>query len=503
MKTITHALLALPFLLLTACDEDPTGGPGADGGPPPGTDAGAPRPGEDGGPGSDDAGPGGGDAGPGGGDDGGMMPPPTASACAEITDAIIAGTGRTVTVSPAGDGEVTVDGRTTTLRAVVREASEGDTILLEDGTYTIAEAGPGDYTGLYFTTPNVTLRSASGDASAVIIDSAYRLHGGGSGTITIAAANVVVASVTVRRSVYHLIHLWADGDDALIHDVHLVDGGQQFLKASPGDAARVDGVEVSCSEFRMTDAGRDNVWGYGATDGNTTCYTGGIDTHDSRDWHVHDSYFEGIYCDADGPRRPAHGQSPSERGDQTYVGGLAEHAIHMWDSESGSGHVIERNVIVNCARGIGLGFRTEIYGAVVRNNAIFSSHASSREHDVGIMLDRLHDGVVEHNTVFFSHPDAYPNRIEYRYGSTSNLTLRNNLTNGQLRARDGASASLAGNVTSAEAGWFRDPAGGDLRLASCDLPSVVGAGEAADVTVDIEGEARGGSFDVGADHCSE
>lgn len=435
------------------------------------------------------------------------VPTPPGSAyslCRELSDGIASATGRTITVSPAGDGEVSVDGQITTLRAVVRQAEEGDTILLQDGTYTLPAASPGDYTGLYFTTPGVTLRGASGDASRVIIDSAYRPHGGGSGTVTIDAPNVVIASLTLQRSVYHLVHLWADGDDARIHDVHLVDGGQQFVKASPGDAARVDRVQVSCSAFAMTSQGRDNVWGYGASDGNTTCYTGGIDAHDSRDWHIHDNRFEGIYCTPDGTPRPAHDQNPDERGGQRYTGGLAEHAIHMWDSEAGSGHLIERNVIVDCARGIGLGFRTEVHGVVIRNNMIFSSFAGSREHDVGIMLERVRDSRVLHNTVFHAHPDAYPNGIEYRYDVTSNLEIRNNLTNVAIRARDGASADLGGNVEQAVANWFRDPGVGDLHLASCDNPTVVAAGDASPhIAVDVDGDVREGTLDVGADHCTE
>lgn len=488
---ISRGLCALGILFASACGDDGGGDASPDSGSDPGADLGPIMPGTDGGPAVD--------GGPSPTTDSGT-PTPTSDVCGEITERIASAPGRTITVSPAGDGQVQVGDRTTTLRSVVREAAEGDIILLEDGTYTLPEASGGSYTGLYFTTPNVTLRSASGDASRVIIDSAYRRHGGGSGSITIAAANVTVAHLTVRRSIYHLIHLWADGDDALIHDVHLVDGGQQFLKSSPGDSARVDDVEVSCSQFRMTDEGRDNVWGYGASDGNTTCYTGGIDTHESRNWHIHDSYFEGIYCDASGTPRPAHGKHEG----MTYQGGLAEHAIHMWDSEAGSGHLIERNVIVNCARGIGLGFRTEVYGTIVRNNTVFSSFAGAREHDVGIMLDRMHDSQVVHNTVFFSHPEAYTNRIEYRYGSTDGLEVRNNLTNGRIRARDGATADLGGNVTTATADWFRDAASGDLHLADCGNAEVVGAGEAtADITDDIDGEPREGRLDIGADHCSE
>lgn len=471
----------------TAEDSGPAADSGASDG---GADSGTPL---DGGPGVD--------SGP--GVDGGPRPMPTPEACADRSAAIVAATGTTITVSAGADGQVMVDGATRTLRQVVSDASSGDTILLEDGTYTLPAAGSGSYTGLYFTTENVTLRSVSGDATQVIIDSAYREHGPGSAAITVDAPGVVLAGFTVQRSVFHLIHLWADGDDAVIHDVHLVDGGQQFLKASPGGGQYVDRAEVSCSQFRMTAAGRDNVWGYGPSDGGTTCYTGGIDTHDSRDWDVHDNYFEGIYCNAGGVARPAHGMSPGDRGGQTYTGGLSEHAIHMWDSESGSGHTIDRNRIVNCARGIGLGLRDDVYGTAIRNNTVFSEHAGSREHDVGIVVERAHDTQVFNNTVFFSSSEAYANAIEYRWDSTASLELRNNLTNQLIRSRNGADAAQSGNITDAEASWFADVAAGDLHLAGCSEARVVGAGDVlAAVTVDIDLADRGSANDIGADDCA-
>lgn len=424
--------------------------------------------------------------------------------CAERTAEIVAATGPTIEVAPAGDGQVMVEGGTRSLRQVVQNAEEGTTILLADGTYTLADAAGGGFTGLYITTPNLTLRSASGDPSAVIIDSAYREHGSGSGSITVAAPGVVLSGFTVRRSVHHLIHFWADGDDALVHDVHLVDGGQQFLKASPGAAATVDRVEVSCSEFRMTDEGRDNVWGYGPSDGNTTCYTGGIDTHGSRDWHVHDNLFEGIYCDADGVARPAHGRAASERGGMTYTGGLSEHAIHMWESaaDSEGGHVIERNRIVDCARGIGLGLRDQVFGGRIVNNTVSSRFAGSREHDVGIIVERGQNVLVAHNTVVFTHADAYPNAIEIRWDVTSNVEVRNNLTAGIVRSRNGATPTLGTNLEGVDPALFVDAPAGDLHLRACEPGAIVDAGETVPgVTHDLDGDARDASPDLGADEC--
>ncbi|MEM9861885.1 MAG: hypothetical protein AAF938_09735 [Myxococcota bacterium] len=437
--------------------------------------------------------------------DAGSDAAPTAGAavaCAERSVEIARAAGTIIEVSPAGPGQVNVDGATRSLRQVVSSASTGDTILLADGTYTFPNGG--GFTGLYFTTPGITLRSASGDASAVILDSAYQDHGNGSAPITVAAADTVLADFTVQRSIYHLIHLWADGDNALVHNVTMIDGGQQFLKASPGGAARVDDAEISCSRFEMTDEGRDNVWGYGRQGGNTTCYTGGIDAHDSRNWHVHDNVFNGIYCNPDGVQRPAHGMNPDARGGQTYRGGLSEHAIHMWDSEEGTGHLIERNRIYNCARGIGLGFRVDTYGTIIRNNTIFSAFAGGREHDVGISVERAHDTSILNNTIFYASGSAYSSTIEFRFPSTDNVEIRNNLTNQRIRSRDDANAAMSANVTDARSEWFVDAESGDLRLARCDVDSVVEAGDSSsDVSDDIDGLPRTGAMDIGADQCSE
>lgn len=426
--------------------------------------------------------------------------------CQARSEMLRQGGGRVIQVEPAGEGRVRVDGSERTLRQVVSGANEGDVIELADGTYTFEEAGDGQFSGVYITKANLTIRSASGQADAVILDSGYRRHGNQSATITIAAPGVTIADLTVQRSIFHLIHLWEAGDQATIHNVHLIDGGQQFLKSSGRDGI-IEGVSVTCSDFRMTPEGRDNVWGYGSADGNTTCYTGGIDSHEGQSWWVADNRFQGIYCDATGVQRPAHGKVPDARGGQTYQGGLSEHAIHLWDSPAGgTGHLIERNHIIDCARGIGLGFRAEVHDITVRHNFISSVHAGSREHDVGISLERSKNSKVYHNTVVYTHPQAYADSIEYRYDVTSGLEVFNNLTTGRVRSRNGAQADASHNVT-ADASAFVDPENGDLHLTSCDDAQIVGAGrpmsdDGSDARLDFDHDAREGALDIGADQCN-
>lgn len=428
---------------------------------------------------------------------GDVDPPPTSTACADYE--LPPRAGAEIVVSPGAAGMVMAGGNATTLREVINSANAGDTVLLEDGTYTFIDAPDGDFTGVFFTTPDITLRSMSGDPTAVVLDSAYVSHGGQSAPITIDASGIVVADITVTRSIFHLIHIWSNGDNAIIHNVHLIDGGQQFLKSSVNDGT-VDGVEVSCTNFLMTDAGRDNVWGYGPQDGGTACYTGGIDTHNATNWSIHDSYFEGIYCDATGVQRPAHGRNPEDRDNMTYNGGLAEHGIHMWDSAQGTGHVIARNRIVDCARGIGLGLTDTVYGSTVVNNMVSSSFPGAREHDVGIIVERAVDTVVAHNTVYFSHEQSYPRTIEYRWDVTSNLTVDANVTNREVASRDGAIASGENNL-GADGSWFVDAAAGDLHLANCDGPDQVPA--STDVTNDFDGDMRSDPTAAGADECAQ
>ncbi len=440
-------------------------------------------------------------------DDGGALDPdagdprPARATCLERGQNLPARQGEELRVSPAGPGQVNINDSTSTLRQVVSGAQSGDTIVLEDGTYTFEEAGAGSYTGLYFTTSNITMRSASGDASKVILDSAYSDHGDETGVISIDASGIVLADFSVKRSIFHLVHLWKDADDAILHNLRLIDGGQQFLKSSPGSGT-VDNLELSCSEFIMSSAGRDNVWGYGSQDGGTRCYTGGVDSHNGRNWEVHDNRFEGIYCDASGVARPAHGKKAANRNGMTYQGGLSEHAIHMWDSEQGSSHTIVRNQIINCARGIGLGLQDDVYGGLIANNMVFSEHAASGEHDVAISIMRGHSTVVANNSIYYASAQSYSDAIEYRWDSSTGLRILNNLSNRQLKARDGATASLSTNVVDAAGSWFVDGLGGDLHLSDCNLAAVAGTGQAlAEVADDFDLESREGTIDIGADQC--
>lgn len=444
----------------------PTGGPGGDG-----MDDGAGGSSGDGG--GSDAGPPSSDTSAGsedGGDDTGGPPGPSVRGCPPLDPP----EGDTITIGPGDDFAATIAG-----------AATGTTILLEDGTY---DLGGASY--IVFQTPGVTLRSAGGDAEAVVLDGGYQIGS----LLNVAADDITIAEITLQRPMWHPIHVTggADGtntENTMIYGVRIFDPGQQAIKinASSGGQYADDGT-VACSSIVMTAAGRENV---------TDCYTGGIDAHSAWGWQVHDNYFEGFWCEQ----------------------GLSEHAVHFWSG--GRDTVVERNVIVDCARGVGFGLGANgngnsrpydddpcpgadfvgHYDGIIRNNAILGSDpamfASQSGFDSGVALEQACGAIVAHNTVVATSPPFVS--MEYRFANTS-ATISNNLVTHAIVERDGGQAALEGNMEGVDLSHFADVGGGDLHLSpgstAIDAGVPLADGVAAE---DIDGDERDATPDVGAD----
>ena len=423
---------------------------------------------DDGGGAGGDGGDGGGDGGGGGGGDAGGP----AVGCPTL---------------PAPDGnliEVTPD-QAAELPDIVRGAATGDTVSLADGTYPLPAS-------LQMATAGVTLRSASGDAAAVILDAGYTV----AEAVQVSASDVTIAHLTITRAVDHPVHVVApDGGPNvtgfLLYGAHLIDGGEQFLKVNPGAArdAWVDGGRVECSLFRLTDGGRPMV-----ERDPGGCYTGGIDVHAARGWIVRQSRFEDIYCAGEG---------------------LAEHAIHFWVGSRDT--LVENNVIVDCARAIGFGLGENgngegraydddpypgagyigHYDGLIRNNAVW---AAVEWFDTGIGLEQARGARLYHNTVvsadsatgFFSSIDVrFPNSV---------AEVKNNLVR-RITQRDGGSGTTESNAEMIDPAIFADPTAGDLHLTGAAAIAVdqgVDLGEDAGIDVDGEPHTRGAP-DLGCD----
>lgn len=373
------------------------------------------------------------------------------------------------------------------LRGIVAGAAAGTTILLHDGVYDMSH---GDATSrLVFNTSGVTLRSASGDRDAVVLDGGY----GTDELISIRASDIVIAELTLTKAYNHLIHMSGSEGDPIssdvVYDVRMVDPGQQAVKVNAIEDGYVDYGVIECSRIELTDAGRAQI--------RDNCYTGGIDVHKAWGWQIRRNWIEGFWCPA----------------------GLSEHGIHFWSASRDT--LVEDNIVLDSARGIGFGLREisqdreypdDPYPTVgymghidgmIRNNFIAAADPglfdSGSGFDTGITLEQAHGTLVYHNSVVSTEIPA-SSSIEWRFSNTS-AGIANNLASDRLLARDGGTAVLAGNLPSTPLSWYTNVSLADLHLTSLaedavDAGVVLPPG-AADV--DIDQQARDELPDVGAD----
>ncbi len=413
-------------------------------------------------------------------------PPPTDTATTDTATTHPTGSDDSCDSLPAATGSVISVAPTDAagLADIVDALEPGDTLEFAAGTYPVA----GD---IWVSTPSVTLRGATGNPADVVLDASYQ----GGSVLTVTASSVVVTDLTVQNGWYHGVHVRpASGADTSItgvrlHRIVVHNAAEQAVKVNQEGTAYVDHGELSCSTLLLDADGRSQV--------RNGCYTGGLDMHRSANWRVRDNHVEGFWCDA----------------------GLAEHGLHLWRQNAGT--VIERNVIVNCARGIGLGLASssdgtdrthdgytcpdayiDDYGGIIRNNFVFADDpvlfASAGGFDTGIGLWSACDSTVVHNTVWSTQ--APFSSVEWRFDGTSAVVM-NNLVSHNLRDRTVTSIELAGNLADADAGLLVDAAGGALHLD----PTATGAIDAGEplavglADTDVDAEPRDALPDIGAD----
>lgn len=379
---------------------------------------------------------------------------------------------------PAATGNTVTVSTTSALVNAVANSPSGTTILVADGTYTGVD--------LVFRTPNVTLRSKSGNRDGVVIDGNYQVGE----VLSVYAAHVTIADLSLSHPINHPVHLGGGGDYAMLYNLHLIDAGEQFVKVNPDTSGNTnDYGTLACSLLELTPAGRSYVETTTAASTGFACYTGGIDGHAAWGWEVRDNTIRDIYCDS----------------------GLAEHGIHFWDTSRDT--VVERNVLINDARAIGFGLGTTAsgraypdnplagtglvatsvghIGGVIRNNFIY---ADTTHFDTAIGFEEAWKASVFHNTVFSTVGGL---GIDVRYAN-SVVAVENNLATPGLDQRDSGQVSANAGNFAATANMFVSPATGDLHLASAGV-ALKGVSLNGLVPTDIDGETRGTPPDSGAD----
>jgi len=357
------------------------------------------------------------------------------------------------------------------VQAVNHTQNGGDrTILVADGTYMLN----GHY--LRIATDNVTVRSQNGHREDVVLDGNYQT----TEIFQIVASGVTIADMKLQRALDHPIHVMATGGHdvtgTIIRNVHIIDPGQQAIKINP-DGGRThfpDNGQITGCLIELTGTGRAKVWEH-----NNSCYTGGIDGHQATGWVTEDNEIRGFWCS----------------------GGLAEHGVHFWSNSEGT--LVQRNLIIDCDRGIGFGLGSSGHiGGIIRNNMIYhdADHGYS---DVGIGLESATGAQVYNNTIFHKH--SYANAIEYRFSESNNLTIVNNLCNRLITSRNnGTTTLLSHNITTAASDWLTDVVSGDLHLRSKRSGVTDAALTLPELTDDFDGGQRpvGSGPDIGADEFS-
>lgn len=339
------------------------------------------------------------------------------------------------------------------------------TILLADGTYTLSDM-------LAITAPHITIRGQSGNRSAVIIQGdAMSANATVKEIFYVDADNFTVQDMTLQRVGWHVIQVVGENnrDGFTARNCVFRDAYEQIVKISQN----VGNPNVT------SDGGliENTLFEYSAGIG-SQYYIGGIDIHGGSNWIIRGNTFRNIV-------------SPDTA--------IAEHAIHIWDAPA-SNNTVERNLIINCDRGIGFGLGSRGHsGGIIRNNIIYHASGNGSFADVPIGLETSPNTQVYNNTVYLEN--GYPNAIEYRFAATSGVTLRNNLTNRSILARDGATGTLSNNLTAAAPHWFADVSQGNLHLVSGSTPANNTGISISGLTDDFDGNARpqGGGIDVGAD----
>jgi hypothetical protein len=349
------------------------------------------------------------------------------------------------------------------LQSAVAAIASNTTIVLAPGTYQLTSTL---YINGSFT--NVGVRGATANRDDVVIVGRgmnASTHGGVPHGIWVGGnvRGVTIANLTIRDVFYHPIILNAGTQSPFIHNVRLVNAGQQFLKANPdGAGGGVDNGIVEYSVFEYETVSRDY-------------YTNGVDVHTGDNWIIRHNLFRRM-------------RAPS---------GLAGPAILMWNGSTNT--LVDGNTFIECQREIALGLieRTpnDHSGGVVRNNFIYRSLPG----DSAIYVGDSPGTQVLHNSILISR--TYGNPIEIRFPHTTGVVIANNVLDGNIAARDGASGAIAGNFVNASAGFFTNPALGDFHLtplATVLLNQVIAVPSSA--PMDWDGQPRpAGSADIGAD----
>ncbi|OGJ89587.1 MAG: hypothetical protein A2487_15215 [Candidatus Raymondbacteria bacterium RifOxyC12_full_50_8] len=365
--------------------------------------------------------------------------------------------------------------------AALNTQTAGQTIVLADGVYSVANIEP-----LSIRVNNLTIRGASGDPSKVIIS--------GKGFENCAypdeemfmfnnhASNVTFADFTISESRCHGIKLQSNANNnCLIHNMRFINIGERMIK-SPGIAIGNVNVslswEIRYSHFENTKVPLNDSCRNDHDGGN---YIAGMDLMSCEDWNIHDNVFMNI------------------KG----ASGMARGAVFPWaGTQTGGGTWVgcknmttQRNTFVGCDQSIC--YWGTVTGGLIKNNIILPGN-------IGIKINNSVNIKVYNNTSFSANSASSG---AFSFSQSTGCELKNNIIYGGMTAV-GTSLDTAKNMMIGRslrliaAQWFGDEASADLHLKSDTCGPVDAGVSLPEVTDDWDGLSRDAMPDIGADELS-
>jgi len=369
------------------------------------------------------------------------------------------------------------------LQAAMDSLQHGDTLLLANGAYALTRS-------LYVNgRHNVTIRGAAGSTNVVLVGRGMNNASYGDVPFGIwsNSSNTTIAHLTIRNTWDNEIIFNSGAQSPRIYCVRLLDSGSQFIKANPTDANAGLGVNNGVVEYCWFEYTGSPPNDHGAGVG----YFNGISAHAARNWVVRGNLFKNLH----NPDGTAYDWNP---------------AVLFWRNSSNT--VTEQNLFINVDRAVAYGLDNSTpyrdhAGGAIRNNFVYlapglMSASRKASSDGSIIAWNSPGAQIDHNTVLLNGNEFYA--VQFRFTTTTNGTARNNLTDAMVHLRDGATASLNANLSTATTGMFANTAMGDLHLRSSATNAIDKATSLGTVTNDFDGERRprGAQADIGADEFS-
>jgi hypothetical protein len=371
---------------------------------------------------------------------------------------------------PPPQGNVVTVSTVAALQSAVTNLVSGTTILIQPGSYPLTAT-----LRIRNGVTGVALRGATDNRDdVVIVGNGMGVPGIPHGITCENAQNVLIANLSVGEVQYHPVQLQGEQgcDRVRLYNVRLFDAGEQFVKGTV-DFGNPDGVDDGIVEYSVIEY---------TTIGPDHGYTNGVDIHHGDNWIIRYNLFRNI-------RVPV--GAPQSLGP----------AVLMW---SGSRNTVTyANTFIDCERAIAYGLGPQAgfphghEGGLICSN--FIHRQANVPGDSAISLWDSPDTRVVHNTTIQS--GTYPDAIEYRFPGTTGAVIKNNLTDGAIKQRDGAQAEVEANVTTATPELFVDAAGSDLHLVAGAAVAIDQGVPLADCGLDWDTQRRpyGPARDIGAD----